>query len=80
VILALAARARSALVRRLLGVSAEEIRYTFEDVRRELRAARAEIAALRRQVERLEGGSPEGEEKEQVGRARRRRRARNEPG
>ncbi len=49
--------ARSALGRALLGVSAEEIRYTFGDVRAELRATRAEllqeIAALRAQVDRL---------------------------
>ncbi len=53
----LAARLRSALLRRLLGVSAEEIRYTFEDVRAELRATRAElkaeIAELRREMERM---------------------------
>jgi hypothetical protein len=45
------------LRRRLLGVSAEEIRYTFEDVRKELRATRAElkdeIAELRRQIDAL---------------------------
>jgi hypothetical protein len=58
----LAARLRSALFRRLLGVSAEEIRYTFEDVRRELRAASAEIAALRREVDRLAGRAMEGDE------------------
>lgn len=43
------------LRRRLLGVSPEELRYTFEDVRGELRATRAElkaeIADLRREVE-----------------------------
>jgi hypothetical protein len=42
----------TALRRRLLGISAEEIRYTFEDVRSEIRALRAEtkeeLAALRR--------------------------------
>ncbi len=47
----------SALRRRLLGISAEEIRYTFEDVRGELRAVRAElkdeIADLRRQIDAL---------------------------
>ncbi len=37
--------ARNALARRLLGISAEEIRYTFEDVRSELRATRAELKA-----------------------------------
>ncbi len=50
---------RAALARRLLGVSADEILYTFEDVRRELRATRAELsgelAALRRDVDRLAG-------------------------
>jgi len=43
------------LRRRLLGVSPAEIAYTIEDVRRELRATRAELkdelAALRREVE-----------------------------
>ncbi|HET9596015.1 MAG TPA: hypothetical protein VFP65_10560 [Anaeromyxobacteraceae bacterium] len=52
------ARLAGALERRVLGVSAEEIRYTFEDVRNELRATRAElkaeIAALRADVERLQ--------------------------
>ncbi len=53
----LLARALAALERRVLGVSGEEIRYTFEDVRAELRATRAElkeeIAVLRREVDRL---------------------------
>jgi hypothetical protein len=43
--------------RRLLGISAEEIRYTFEDVRGEIRALRAELkdelAAVRRQLDAL---------------------------
>lgn len=43
------------LRRRLLGVSPAEIAYTVEDVRRELRATRAELkaelAVLRREVE-----------------------------
>ncbi len=47
----------AALKRRLLGISAEEIRYTFEDVRNELRATRAElkdeIAQIRREVDAL---------------------------
>jgi outer membrane protein TolC len=47
---ALVARARRAL----LGISAEEIRYTFEDVRSEVRAVRAELrdelARLRREL------------------------------
>jgi hypothetical protein len=45
------------LRRRLLGISAEEIRYTFEDVRGELRAARAELkeelAQIRRELDAL---------------------------
>ena len=49
----LLARVRAALERRLLGMSADEIRYTFEDVRAELKT---EIAALRRDLERLEHG------------------------
>lgn len=47
----------SALQRRLLGISAEEIRYTFEDVRKELREVRAElkeeIAQIRRELDAL---------------------------
>lgn len=47
----------SALRRRLLGVSPEEIRYTIEDVRAEIRAVRAELkeelAALRKRVDAL---------------------------
>ncbi|HUL59496.1 MAG TPA: hypothetical protein VLU43_09490 [Anaeromyxobacteraceae bacterium] len=47
--------ALSALRRALLGISAEEIRYTFEDVRRELRATRQElkdeVAELRRKLD-----------------------------
>ncbi len=47
----------AALQRRLLGISAEEIRYTFEDVRGELRAVRAElkedIAQIRRELDSL---------------------------
>jgi outer membrane protein TolC len=42
------------LRRRALGISAEEIRYTFDDVRAELRAVRAELkedlARLRRDL------------------------------
>jgi hypothetical protein len=48
------------LRRRLLGVSPEELRYTFEDVRNELRATRAELkgelAELRREVEAVHRG------------------------
>lgn len=60
-------RARSELERRLLGLTSEEVRYTFEDVRAELRATRAEllteIAALRAEVDRLAGRAlpPRGE-------------------
>ncbi len=43
--------------RRLLGISAEEIRYTFEDVRGEIRALRAELkdelASVRRELDSL---------------------------
>ena len=50
-------RALSALRRRLLGISPEEIRYTFEDVRKELRAVRAELkeelAAVRKDIDSL---------------------------
>jgi len=60
-------RLRALLERRLLGLSADEIRYTFEDVRAELRATRAELkeelAALRRDLERL-GRSGERDEEE----------------
>jgi hypothetical protein len=53
------AAARAALSRRFLGVSADEIRYTFDDVRQEVRATRAEllaeIAALRRDLDALVG-------------------------
>jgi hypothetical protein len=45
------------LRKRLLGISAEEIRYTFDDVRAELRSTRAElkeeIAQLRRELDGL---------------------------
>ena len=45
------------LRRRALGISAEEIRYTFEDVRSEIRALRAEtqadLADVRRQLDAL---------------------------
>jgi len=47
----------AALRRRLLGISAEEIRYTFEDVRKEIRAVRAElkddVTDIRRQLDAL---------------------------
>jgi hypothetical protein len=45
------------LRRRLLGISAEEIRYTFEDVRAEIRAVRAELKeeleAVRKDIDSL---------------------------
>jgi hypothetical protein len=51
------ARLRVRLERRLFGLTADEIRYTFEDVRQELRATRAELkedlAAIRRDLDRL---------------------------
>lgn len=54
---ALLTRARRELERRLLGVTAEEIRYTFEDVRGEIRANHAEllqqIARLRDDVDKI---------------------------
>lgn len=47
----------TALRRRVLGVSPEEIRYTIEDVRAEIRAVRAELKAelaeVRRQLDAL---------------------------
>lgn len=47
----------AAIRRRLLGISAEEIRYTFEDVRNEIHAVRAELkeelAAIRRELDAL---------------------------
>lgn len=55
--MSLLARIVAALERRLLGMSAEEIRYTFDDVRGEIRALRAElkgeIAELHRQIDAL---------------------------
>ena len=53
----LLAHALAALERWVLGLSVDEIRYTFEDVRAELRATRAElkaeIAELRRDLDRV---------------------------
>jgi hypothetical protein len=47
----------SAVRRRLLGVSPEELRYTIEDLRAEIRAVRtelkAELADVRRQLDAL---------------------------
>ncbi|HEX8907628.1 MAG TPA: hypothetical protein VF805_00410 [Anaeromyxobacteraceae bacterium] len=55
----LPARLRAALERHLFGLTADEIRYTFEDVRQELRATRdelrEELAVLRRDLDRLAG-------------------------
>jgi hypothetical protein len=64
----LLARARAALGRALIGVSEEEVRYTFEDVRREIRATRTEllgeIAALRADLQAAtDDGEPEEHEK-----------------
>jgi hypothetical protein len=51
------ARLVSGVRRRLLGISPEELRYTFEDVRQELRANRAEfkeeLAKIRRELDAL---------------------------
>jgi hypothetical protein len=56
----------AALQRRLLGISAEEIRFTFDDVRGELRAVRAElkeeIAQLRRELDARRTDRPKGPE------------------
>ena len=47
----------AALRKALLGISPEEIRYTFEDVRNEIRAVRAEtkeeLAQIRRELDAL---------------------------
>ncbi len=47
----------AALRRKILGISPEEIRYTFEDVRNEIRAVRAEakeeLAQIRRELDAL---------------------------
>jgi hypothetical protein len=49
--------------RRLLGISPEEIRYTFEDVRGELRALRAELEAEIAQVRRELDALPERQDR-----------------
>jgi hypothetical protein len=55
----LLAKARAALGRALNEVSSEEIRYTFEDVRKEIRATRTEllgeIASLRADLDATSG-------------------------
>lgn len=60
-------RAVALLERQVFGLSADEIRYTFDDVRAEIRATRAEllaeIAALRADLDRL---SPPGNGEEDV--------------
>ncbi len=65
---ALLARLRAALRRRLLGISAEEIRYTFEDVCSEIRGTRAElkaeIASIRHDLDRLEHGDADEDDDE----------------
>jgi hypothetical protein len=47
----------AAVRRRVLGISPEEIRYTFEDVRNEIRALRdetkEELAQIRRELDKL---------------------------
>lgn len=52
------------LARLLIGISAREIRYTFEDVRSEIRALRAEVrdelASLRREVEAVRADRKDG--------------------
>ncbi|MFL5261205.1 MAG: hypothetical protein ACJ79R_06195 [Anaeromyxobacteraceae bacterium] len=69
----LVARARAALGRALLGVSAEEIRYTFEDVRREIHATRTEllgeIASLRADLDATAGQAGHRDEKKPVAEA-----------
>jgi hypothetical protein len=58
----------AALRRRLLGISPEEIRFTFEDVRGEIRAVRRElgdeIEKLRREVDALPSRQDRPEEPE----------------
>jgi hypothetical protein len=59
-------QALTAAQRRLLGISPDEIRYTFEDVRAELRATRtellAELAGLRRELDDLAGRGREDDD------------------
>ncbi len=58
----------SALRRRLLGISVEEIRSTLEDLRKEIASVRSEtgeeIATLRREIDGMKEGEdrPEGPE------------------
>jgi hypothetical protein len=53
----------SAARRALLGISAEEIRYTFEDVRGEIRAVRAELKEEIAEVRREAAAGREGEDR-----------------
>jgi hypothetical protein len=76
VIRRLAGAVRAALSQRFLGVTAEEIRYTFEDVRKELRATRtellAEISSVRRDLDALvgrEGSREDGDDDKPVAEA-----------
>jgi hypothetical protein len=53
----------AALRRALLGISAEEIRYTFEDVRAEIRAVRAELKAETAELRRRLDAAPERQDR-----------------
>jgi hypothetical protein len=52
------------LRRRALGISAEEIRYTFEDVRAEIRSVRAELREELSRLRRELGAGPMPDERE----------------
>jgi hypothetical protein len=60
IVIRIVRRIASAARRAVLGISPDEIRYTFEDVRRELRAARRdvelELEAIRKDLEELGSG------------------------
>lgn len=62
----LLAGARAAVERRVLGLSTEEIRYTVDDIRAEIRAIRAEllqeIGAVRADLERLVAGMADADD------------------
>jgi hypothetical protein len=51
------------LRRRVLGISPEEIRYTFEDVRGEVRAVRAELKGEIAELRRVLDGLPERQDR-----------------
>ncbi len=53
----------SDLRRRLLGISPEEIQYTFEDVRGEIRALRTELKEELAQVRRELDGLPQRQDR-----------------